>query len=254
MTPADRAHARLRAKGVRRWVWRPASALLRPVLAVCFHCRPIGAQHIPRSGAVLVTPNHRSFLDAFLIALATDRPVYFMAKAEFFERPWQAWLFSSVGAFPVRRGASDPEALATAQALLERGEVVCIFPEGTRVRRGPLGQPKRGAARLALTCGAPVVPAAIAGSERARRGMIISPVRVRVAVGAPLEATRVSPVTAHAAQALTGLLWSQVSLLYLQMGGQVRVSGVRPASPPTLDRVAVSPERPRPAPVTYDQE
>ena len=98
-----------------------------------------------------------------------------MAKKELFENRLIGWFLNCLGAFPVRRGESDEDSVATALALLERGEAVVIFPEGTRHRSGPLHPPKRGVGRLALESGAPVVPIAITGTERARRGWIFRP-------------------------------------------------------------------------------
>src|SRR5919206_471491 len=94
-----------------------------------------------------------------------NRLVYRLTRAVL-EPALQAWFLNSLGAFPIRRGESDEEAVATSLALLERGEAVVIFPEGTRIRNGSLGRPKRGVGRLALESGAPVVPVAITGSER----------------------------------------------------------------------------------------
>ena len=93
------------------------------------------------------------------------------------------WFLNALGAFPIRRGESDEEAMETARQLVERGEAVLIFPEGTRIRRGSLGSPRRGVGRLALETGAPVVPVAVLGTERVRRGFLIRPCKVRVRCG-----------------------------------------------------------------------
>jgi len=114
------------------------------------------------------------------------RPVYYMAKRELFEKRWQAWALNALGAFPVDRGAGDREAMATAKAILQRGDCVVIFPEGTRTRRGPLGAPRRGVGRLALEAGAKVAPVAVIGTEHVRRGWRIRPRKVRLRVGRPL--------------------------------------------------------------------
>src|SRR4029077_17255981 len=97
-----------------------------------------------------------------------------------FARRWQAWILNALGAFPIDRGNADHDAMATAREILERGDVVVIFPEGTRIRPGTLGTPKRGVGRLALETGAPVVPVAVIGTEAIRRGWRIRPHKVRL--------------------------------------------------------------------------
>ena len=128
-------------------------------------------------GGLIVAANHRSFFDPFLIGgvLPWRRPMNYVAKVELFERRWQAWLLSRLGAFPIRRGESDEDSMETARMVVERGGTVCIFPEGTRIRSGSLGSPKRGVGRLALETGAPVLPTAVIGTEHVRRGWQIRP-------------------------------------------------------------------------------
>src|SRR5437588_12736499 len=98
----------------------------------------------------------------------------------------QAWLLIALGAFPVNRGGQDEEMVEPAKAILRRGGIVLMFPEGTRTRPGSLGKPKRGVGRLALESGAPVVPVAVIGTEDVRRGWRIRPRKVRIRAGRPL--------------------------------------------------------------------
>ena len=141
-------------------------AILVPFFLVYFRLQRIGREHLPRTGPLLLASNHRSFLDPFVIGTLVRRPVYYMAKRELFEKRWQAWLLNALGAFPVDRGAGDRDAMDTARAILERGDCVVVFPEGTRMRPGPLGSPRRGVGRLALETGAPVAPVAVIGIRR----------------------------------------------------------------------------------------
>src|SRR3954451_15736892 len=119
-------------------------------------------EHIPKTGPAIIASNHRSFLDPFVIAVMARRPLYFVAKKELFLfHPVVSWLLSSLGAFPSARGASDRESLATARAILERGDIVLMFPEGTRTRPRPARRPKarrRGLRRRTRRAGGPVRP------------------------------------------------------------------------------------------------
>jgi len=206
------------------WVLR---AILVPSFLIYLRLQRAGREHLPRSGPLLLASNHRSFLDPFVIGTLVRRPVYYMAKRELFEKRWQAWILNGLGAFPVDRGRGDGDAMATARAILERGDCVVVFPEGTRVRRGGLGDPRRGIGRLALETGVPVVPVAVIGSENVRRGWRIRPRKVRLRVGAPLY----FPATDHSspllAAAATERIWACISLQWDWMGG-VKAPGPAP--------------------------
>ena len=157
--------------------------MLKAGILVYFRLRRRGIEHIPEGGVILAS-NHRSFLDPFVIGCCLRRPIYFVAKQELFKNPLLGWFLNCLGAFPIKRGESDEESMDTALALLERGQAVVIFPEGTRIRTGSLGSPKRGVGRIALQSGKPVVPIAVTNSEHARRGWRIKPVKVHIRCGA----------------------------------------------------------------------
>ena len=198
---------------------RTLRAILVPAFLVYLRMQRIGREHLPRSGPLLLASNHRSFLDPFLIGMLVRRPVYYMAKRELFERRWQAWVLNALGAFPVDRGAGDRAAMDTARAILERGDCVVVFPEGTRVRPGPLGEPRRGVGRLALETGAPVAPVAVIGTEHVRRGWRIRPRKVRVRVGRPLRYPTVEHCSPTLAGAVTERIWACVCLQWDWLGG-----------------------------------
>jgi glycerol-3-phosphate dehydrogenase (NAD(P)+) len=206
-------------RGVNRLLYWVLRAILVPSFLVYFRMQRIGREHLPRSGPLLLASNHRSFLDPFVIGMVVRRPVYYFAKRELFEKRWQAWVLNGLGAFPVDRGAGDRDALDTARAILARGDCVVVFPEGTRVRSGPLGQPRRGIGRLALESGAPVAPVAVIGTENVRRGWRIRPRKVRVRVGAPLRFPSVECSSPALAAGVTERIWACVSLQWDWLGG-----------------------------------
>ncbi|HEY8486776.1 MAG TPA: lysophospholipid acyltransferase family protein [Limnochordales bacterium] len=147
-----------------------------------------GLERLPAQGPVILAINHLSMLDPILIGALVPRVVHFMAKEELFRYPLLAPVLRWVHAFPVRRGQPDREALARALAILRRGEVVGIFPEGTRGVEGRLLPLQAGTAFLALKSGAVVVPVAIVGTHRAMPRGAWWPRRVGVLVriGEPL--------------------------------------------------------------------
>jgi len=165
-------------------------------LRTWFRVRISGAEHIPAEGAAIIAPNHKSFFDAFFVGIATRRHVRYMAKVELFKGP-SRWLFPRLGAFPVRRGEADAEAIETARTILRGGGLVVLFPEGTRVEEADaLGSPRHGAGRLALETGAPIVPAAIAGTSHLWRGAFPRVKRVQLTFLPPV---RVDDQTSGAA-------------------------------------------------------
>src|ERR1019366_1595598 len=206
-------------KGVNPIVYRVLRTLLVPFFLVYLRMERIGREHLPSSGPLLLASNHRSFLDPFVIGTMVRRPVYYMAKRELFERRWQAWILNALGGFPVDRGAGDSDAMATARAILERGDCVVVFPEGTRVRRGPLGDPRRGVGRLALETDAPVAPIAVIGSDEVRRGWRIRPRKVRIRAGRPLLFPTVKRSSPSLAMAVTERIWACVRLQWDWLGG-----------------------------------
>jgi glycerol-3-phosphate dehydrogenase (NAD(P)+) len=211
-------HERTRRRGVNSVVYWPVRWVIYAGIRIWFRLRRTGTDNIP-DGAVILAANHRSFLDPFVIGCCLRRPIYFVAKKELFEKRWQAWFLNCLGAFPLRRGESDEESVKTSLELLARGEAVVIFPEGTRIRSGSLGRPKRGVGRMALESGAPVVPIALTGTERARKGWRIRPVKVNVRGGRPLTFPRAQQPSPALANEVTDRIWPCVQLQWEWLGG-----------------------------------
>lgn len=152
-----------------------------------FRFKSKGEEHLPRQGGFVLSANHMSNLDPWPLAipLYPERQLRFMAKAEMYRRPLK-WILEGAGAFPVRRGMGDEDAMRRAVELAQAGEVVAIFPEGTRRNKGVVkrhkAKPRSGAARVALLADVPLVPAAIGGTESLLK---LGP--LRVAYGPPIE-------------------------------------------------------------------
>jgi glycerol-3-phosphate dehydrogenase (NAD(P)+) len=217
----QRYHDYTRAHSVNWLLYLLARVFMTPFFLVYFRLGRTGREHGRVSGGLIVAANHRSFLDPFAIgaALPWRRPMNYVAKIELFERRWQGWLLSRLGAFPIRRGESDEMSMETARLAVERGGTVCIFPEGTRIRRGTLATPKRGVGRLALQTGVPVLPTAVYGSEHVRRGWRIRPRQVRVRLGKAMTFPRVEEPSPPLAESVTARIWPNVLLQWEEMGG-----------------------------------
>ena len=217
----QRYHDYTRRRGVNWPLYLLARVFMTPFFLLYFRLGRTGREHGRVRGGLIVAANHRSFLDPFAIgaALPWRRPMNYVAKIELFERRWQGWLLSRLGAFPIRRGESDELAMETARLAVERGGTVCIFPEGTRIRRGTLATPKRGVGRLALQTGAPVLPTAVFGSEHVRTGWRIRPRRVRVRLGRAMTFPRVEEPSPPLAESVTARIWPNVLLQWEEMGG-----------------------------------
>jgi len=198
-----------------------ARAFLLPFFLVYFRLARLGREYGRVKGGVIVAANHRSFLDPFVVGacLPWRRPMNYMAKVELFERRWQGWMLSRLGAFPVRRGESDEESMLTARMIAERGGAVCVFPEGTRIRRGTLANPKRGVGRLALQTGAVVIPTAVLGTEHVRRGWRIRPRKCKVRLGPPMTFPRAEEPSPALAETVTARIWPNVLLQWEDLGG-----------------------------------
>lgn len=155
---------------------------------LCFGCERQGVENIPREGGLILAANHISNWDPPVAAAFVPRKVHYMAKEELFRVPLFSQAIRALGAFPVRRGASDRAAIRKAINLLADGACLGVFPEGTRSRTGQLGKAEPGLALLAVKSGAPVVPTAIVGTNRIFSKGCFFP-RVEIRYGKPLAFT-----------------------------------------------------------------
>lgn len=155
------------------------SALLRLIYRLLFRLEASGREHVPEDGGVVLCSNHISLLDPPAIGILLKRRIRFMAKAELFNIPLFGAAIKALGAFPVKRGGVGKETIRTAFQLLQDGEIMGIFPEGTRNTDQSVAA-KKGAAMIALRSGAAVVPVAIIGSYKLFR-------KTRVVYGPPID-------------------------------------------------------------------
>ena len=170
-------------------VYRISRWAIGIVLRTVFGFRIEGRHHEPPSGPLIIVSNHVSDLDPLVVGCALRRRVYYMAKVELFGPPLLRWWVTSCGAFPVRRGAPDRQALRTARSILERGGALVMFPEGTRgTSTRDLRSPEPGAALLALRTRAIILPVAVIGTDTVlpRGARHLSRGVIHVRVGAPI--------------------------------------------------------------------
>jgi 1-acyl-sn-glycerol-3-phosphate acyltransferase len=209
----DRFHARSRER-------EPDSVyeLVRVITSLygytLLRARPISVDKVPGSGAVILAPNHFSFMDHFLIGCYIRRKVRFMAKSQLFKPPMQ-FIYTHGGVFPVRRGARDEEAFITAEQLLAKGSAVVMYCEGGRSRTGKVSeQAKPGIGRLALETGAPVVPIAIHGSSHIRNWKRLQFPRVTIQYGDALRWEPIANPTREQQQAVADAILTEIRRMY----------------------------------------
>jgi 1-acyl-sn-glycerol-3-phosphate acyltransferase len=219
----DRFHERTRTRRP-DWVYELVRIVLTPYLLLFYRARCIDSRHVLADGPVIIAPNHFSFLDHFFVAVYLRRKVHFMAKSQLFKPPLQ-FIFTHGGVFPVRRGHQDSEAFVTAETVLARGDIVVMYAEAGRSRSGELGKPRHGLGRLALESGVPVVPTAIAGTERARNWRRLQFPKVTVQFGEPLRFEQVTEPSREQAQAASEVVFDRVR----EMHGRLRTEGRRAA-------------------------
>lgn len=194
---------------------RMMGLLLWAPMKVAYRLRAEGVENLPSQGGYVLASNHLSNLDPWILAypLWPKRRIRSMAKSELFN-PVLAPLLKASGAFPIRRDRADPEAFRTAVRIVRSGEVLLVFPEGARRRKGRWkrkrqSRPHSGAARIALAANVPLVPVAIVGTDRLTR---LGPLRISVGPPIPTDDLR-GRSQRDAAQLVTDRLMTEISCL-----------------------------------------
>jgi len=179
-----------RMSALDRMAYRFFWSLLWLACKAWFRFRVVGKQNLPAEEAYILAPVHRSYLDTPVGGMVTARRQRFLGKESLWRNRAAGRFLTIVGGFPVERGTADRAALRACQEVLERGEPMVMFPEGTR-QHGPVVDPAlmhAGPAFVAARAGVPIVPLGIAGTDHAMPGgsMLIRPVRVVMVVGEPI--------------------------------------------------------------------
>jgi len=209
----DRFHERARTREP-DWVYELVRVLTSIYAYTFLRARAITPENVPGRGAVILAPNHFSFMDHFLMGCYIRRKVRFMAKSQLFKRPMQ-FIYTHGGVFPVRRGARDDDTFVTAHAILEREGAIAMYCEGGRSRTGKVSdKAKRGIGRLVLETGAPVVPIAIYGSSRVRNWKRLQFPKVTIQYGEPIAWEPVENPTREQQQAVADQILVEIRRLY----------------------------------------
>ncbi len=184
---AERIVEHLRPRRTPNPLYRGVRAALSAIVRGPFRLELTGAEHIPVSGPAILAPNHRSLVDIPVSGVLTRRKVWFMAKDDLFRKKAVAKFLLRMGGFPVRRGHPDRTALNRALELLREGEIVGIFPEGTRRPRSRFEEIEDGLAYVALKSGAPVVPVALSATDAVfpKEHKLPRFVKIRARIGEP---------------------------------------------------------------------
>lgn len=162
--------------------------LVRQILRVVARCSVEGSGNVPGTGPLLLVANHLNLIDPPVLGALLPRRITFMAKEELFGVPVVGWVVKWYGAFAVRRGQADRQALRSAVEVLERGGVLGMFPEGTRSKTGKLGPAHPGAALIAILARAPVLPVSIDGTDKVRSPLsLLARPRIVIRIGEPFE-------------------------------------------------------------------
>jgi 1-acyl-sn-glycerol-3-phosphate acyltransferase len=223
------------------FIYDIARVILTLPTILLYRTRAIGVENVPRTGPVILAPNHFSQWDHFFAAVYLPRKVQFMAKSQLFTNPAIKFIFHHGGAFPVRRGYNDEEAFKTAHMILDRGGTMLMYAEGGRSRTGDLGEPRRGVGKIALETGAPVIPVAIHGSAHVRGWRRLRFPKVTIQYGEPMTFPEKADPSRDEQQQASNQVFDHVRSMYVDLEEKGRRGVVRalrdglPAASPEPD-------------------
>jgi 1-acyl-sn-glycerol-3-phosphate acyltransferase len=203
---------------VSRVFYRVCWLIVVPMFRLYTRLTVTGREHLPKEGAFVLAPNHRSYLDTPFAGAVRWKRLRYMGKDTMWKSKTFGWIFSALGSFPVTRGTADREALKRAIAVLEMGDPLVLFPEGER-KSGPVVHPLfDGAVYVAFKAGVPIVPVGIGGSERVmpKGAKFVYPRKVHVTIGPPIHPPQTDGgrVPRAAIKESTELLHSEIQRLF----------------------------------------
>lgn len=187
-------------------------AILRAIF-ILLGLKVEGLENLPQEGAVIVAANHVSNWDPVMVALALNRPIHFMGKAELFNHKFLGKLLTALNAFQVKRGSADRHAIRQALHILEEGEVLGIFPEGARNKTGKESKAQTGIAFIALRSGSVIIPVACIGTDRYFPVGWFRPLLVRIGEPISMDTYQDSKVNAAALEQLSNEVFGKINTL-----------------------------------------
>jgi 1-acyl-sn-glycerol-3-phosphate acyltransferase len=227
------------------WTYVLVRLIVTWIAIFIYRTRGIASENVPSSGPLIFAANHASNMDHFFAGVYTRRKLQFMAKSQLFhQNRILDYIFRVGGVFPVMRGHHDENAFITANAILERGGCVLMYPEGGRTRTGELGEPRAGVGKLALESGVPVVPVAIHGSIGVRRWRKLQFPKVTVQYGQPLTFEAVPDPTREQQLDCANKIFDRVREMYNILNEQGRGTVIRQRREVSTEPVAEPPPGP----------
>lgn len=164
-------------------------ALSKPIFKIFFRLSAYGIENIPKEGGAIIAPNHQSFLDIPIVGSAMPRKMYTLGKKEFIESKKGGWFYRSMGGIPIDRNSVDLGGLKLSINVLKQGNLLLLFPEGTRSTNGRVGHIRKGAIFLSYKALVPIVPVGLAGIEKAlpKDARFPKPVHIVITFGKPIK-------------------------------------------------------------------
>jgi len=182
--------------------------LVRIFFRIFLNVKISGSENIPKTGGIMLAPNHTSNWDPPFIGSMSTRPVNFMAKSELFNNKFFGWLIKNLGAFPVERGSADVEAVKNTIRLLKDGNAVVLFPHGRRIKQDEDVPIKDGAVMIAVRSRVPILPVYISGEYKFRK-------KIKITFGKPLDLSEYYglKLTSERQAELSDMLWTEIKKL-----------------------------------------